>query len=673
VWGAAVFAVGLAAPGYVAGWALDIADFRRRSAVEQTAWSLALSMGIGTVLIVAGVWASGVAAVGFLLAAVNVVAVVLWLRSRVPAGRISLRAVALAGGWTLLVVLSLADVGVGSRLWMSVTTYDHSVRTALVDAVMRTGVVPVNPLYWPGHDAALRYYYFWYVTCAVIAKLAHISARQAFIASCVWPAFAVVGMLALYGKYVLEWTGKELRLRTRICVVLLAVTGLDALVTLFNWLAGGATPGDMEWWSIDQVTSWLDTFLWVPHHAAALVCCLLSFLLLWMARAELRRRQRVAFAVVAGLSFASAFGLSTYVAIGFSLVMAAWLVRLIFARMAGARKVFAATGVAVMVAGLVLSPYVAQLLRKGPGDGTGAQHVLTLEVRQMLDPAMLANAPGMVRLAAAHPFAQTQLAALILLLPGYGVELGFFALAAVLAMRLPPKTEGERTLLFLFFASLVSVSFLRSAVIATNDYGVRASMIAQFFAVLLAVRVWETSRGRRRNALLGLAIVGVCGTVYQAVALRVFLPWQQLHGNPAMRDLAERNDALREAYAAFDQRAPRSARVQYDDSAGGYFDYTQMLHAQRQIVVAGTGCRPGFGGEMAPCERIARDAEILFPKTGGKAVPSETAISLCRDAGIEYLVATRWDGVWSDTGGWPWQLPAVAATPDVRIVACSPR
>jgi hypothetical protein len=668
-----VFAVAFLAPGYVAGWVLDVADFRRRSGAEQAAWSVALSFGIGTILIVAAVWGGGVAAVGFALVGLSLVGVILWVRSGLRLGKIALRDGLMLAGWTLLVVLSLVDIGVGPRLWMSVTTYDHSVRTAFVDAVMRTGVAPVNPLYWPGHDAALRYYYFWYVTCAVVAKLAHISARQAFIASCVWPAFAVVGMLALYGKYLLGWSGAELRSRTRLSVVLLTITGLDVLVTLFNWLAGGATPGDMEWWSIDQVTSWMDTFLWVPHHAAALVCCLLSFLLIWMARVELRRGRRVVLGVVAGVSFASAFGLSTYVAIGFSLVMVAWLVRLLFVRRGDgeARRMFVVTAVAMVIAAVALGPYVAQLLRQAPEAGAAREHVLTLEVRQMLDPDMLANAPGLVRLGANHAFARIEISALILLLPGYVVELGFFALAMVLALRLPRKTEGERALLFLFFASLISVSFLRSTVISTNDYGVRASLIAQFLAVLLAVRVWETSGKWWRKALLGLAVIGVCGTVYQAVALRVFLPWQQLHGNPAMRDLAEHNYALRDAYAIFDERSPRSARIQYDDSWGGYFDDTQMLNARRQIVAASAGCKSGFGGEMGPCEDIFQAVQALFPRPGEKAPSAQKATSLCERAGIQYLVATQWDPVWSDARGWPWQLPAVVATPDVRIVACT--
>ena len=88
--------------------------------------------------------------------------------------------------WVLFVVLELVDVGVGSHLYLSVTVFDHSLRTAFVDSVMRTGVPPANPLYWPGHAAPMRYYYFWYVVTGVAAKLAGVTARQAMIASVAW-------------------------------------------------------------------------------------------------------------------------------------------------------------------------------------------------------------------------------------------------------------------------------------------------------------------------------------------------------------------------------------------------------------------------------------------------------------------------------------------------------
>ena len=89
-----------------------------------------------------------------------------------------------------LVLAELIDIPVGSRLYMNVVVHDHALRTAFVDAVIRTGVPPANPLYWPGHAVPMRNYYFWYVLCAIVSKLAHVTARQALDASCVWAGSA---------------------------------------------------------------------------------------------------------------------------------------------------------------------------------------------------------------------------------------------------------------------------------------------------------------------------------------------------------------------------------------------------------------------------------------------------------------------------------------------------
>ncbi len=662
--GSLAFAAALLAPGFVVGWVLEVGEFRRRSLLEQLAWSVVLSLGVGTVAIVGLVRVVGVEGAGVVL--MGVVTWAGWLRYR-GRQRVPLKWIALAGVWALVVVASLVDVGIGGRLWMSVTVYDHSVRTAIVDAVMRTGVVPVDPFYWPGHDVALRYYYFWYVTCAVVGKIAHISARQAFMASCVWPGIAVVAMLGLYGKYVLGWQGGVLRWRMKLAVGLLAVTGLDGLVTLFNWMAGGATPGDMEWWSIDQVTSWADAFLWVPHHVAALVCCLLSWLLLWMARSEGVERRRLMLGAMAGVSFASTFGLSIYLAIGFGLVMVAWLVRVVaIERMMGVRMLWRGVAVAVATAVVVLMPYVGSLLRGGAagvGGGEGAGRVVSFGVRQMLDPEMLGR----------HGFAGTQIAAAVLMAPGYLIEFGFFGLAMFVVLRTRGKSEGERALVFLFFAGLGAASFLRSTVIATNDYGVRVTLLAQFFVVLLAVRVWESARGWWRHALVGLAVIGVGGTVYQVVALRVYLPWQQAHGNVAMRELAEQNAALREAYAQLDGRVPPDARLQYAPLAGDgshFANFPRMMSAGRQLVNAEASCSIGFGGEPGPCAGMWHDITTLFVLRPQVVPAAAQAAALCDDMGAEYLVVTRWDAVWGNGASWVWQLPAVVATPNVRIVRC---
>ena len=329
LWGTVVFALAMMAPGYCMARWTNVCGFRARGLREQMAWSVALSLGVGTIATVALVWIVGVSAAGWLLVGLGLIAAVMFWRAR-PRMDASLQQrwvfAAIFVAWAIVIVASLVDFPHGGGLAMSVTSYDHSVRTAMVGSVMRTGVVPANPLYWPGHAAPLRYYYFWYVTCGVVARLAHISARQALIASCVWPMFAVAALLALYGRYLLGWSGDQLRRRWWMAVALMSVTGLDIFMVLLSLSVGGTPDGDMEWWSIDQVTSWADTFLWVPHHAAAMVCCMLCLLLLWMASREEQASERVKLAVLAGLSFASGFGLSTYVAAAMAMVATAWLV-----------------------------------------------------------------------------------------------------------------------------------------------------------------------------------------------------------------------------------------------------------------------------------------------------------------------------------------------------------
>jgi len=188
LWGTAVFALAMFAPGYCAAWLTNVCGFRERGLREQMAWSVALSLGVGTIFFVALVWVVGVAVSGWVLVALAVAAGWMMRRSVVRVDFTRGQAIGFGlvfGLWVVVVIGSLVDWPHGTGLAMSVTTYDHSVRVAMVGAVMRTGVVPVNPLYWPGHDAALRYYYFWYVICGIVARLAHISARQALIASCV--------------------------------------------------------------------------------------------------------------------------------------------------------------------------------------------------------------------------------------------------------------------------------------------------------------------------------------------------------------------------------------------------------------------------------------------------------------------------------------------------------
>jgi hypothetical protein len=749
---AAAFAAVLLAPGYCLAWACNLLGFRTRSAGERLAWGVTLSFGGMTIVAVllgkygslsAVCWLAGACAIAF----VGIVAREAWTRrhSSGLANKWRLIGAGIAAAWLLFAIFELVDVGVGNRLYFSVTVFDHALRTAFVDAVLRTGVPPANPLFWPGHAAPMRYYYFWYVLTAAAARLGSATARQAMIASVVWAGFGLAATLELYCRNFLgagalrssdtphlaipshpshetttRWMGHTPRLA--VALGLLTVTEVDILPVLVKAMLWMPTDGDMEWWSAAQVASWMDSLLWVPHHVAGLVCCLLGFLLVWMSKG-LSRGRRAGCGLIAGLAFASAFGLSTWVAAAFAMVMAAWMVwALVWER--GSRSRVPALLLAGAVAAVTLLPYLAELYGEASGAATvlanGATssdgkasiandgaHLLRFGVRHVIPAESLLGIGWVARLARAHPAAEDAGVGLVLLLPGYFVELGFYGLVLVVAlqaMRRRGLDEATRTLLLLACAGMVVSTFLRSTIVENNDFAMRSILIAQFFLLLLAVVWWEGGLGETkrflRGAMLTTAWIGLAGTIYQGVTLRVYLPVEERLGRAEVDGLAERAMALRQGFDAMHKRVATNAVVQYSTAQPGeFFVLAQAIQAGRQMASATPGCGAAFGGDVRACRGVEQGVARLFspdsspndslgvspgntpPGTlsdkglpgaaSGGTLSASEARDECARLGVDDLIATRWDAVWGDSRGWVWTLPAVVDTYDVRVLTCA--
>jgi hypothetical protein len=745
---AAAFAAVLLAPGYCAAWACNLLGFRTRALGERLAWAVALSFGCMTIVSVllakyislaAVCWLAGICAIAF----VGIMAREAWpsRHSSVLANKWRLIGTGIAVAWILFAIIELVDVGVYGRLYFSVTVFDHALRTAFVDAVLRTGVPPANPLFWPGHAAPMRYYYFWYVLTAAAARLGSATARQAMIASVAWAGFGLAATLDLYCRHFLasapergsgtphlairshpsrettpRWMGRPPRLA--VALALLTVTGLDILPVLVKALLRMPTDGDMEWWSAAQVSSWMDSLLWVPHHVAGLVCCLLGFLLVWMSKG-LSRSRRAGCGLIAGLSFASAFGLSTWVAVAFAMMMAAWMVwALVWERGLRSRVPFLL--LAGVVASAALLPYLAELhgeasatnavLANGSAlsdgkasianDGT---HLLRFGVRHIIPADSVQGIGWVARLAEVHPAAEDAGVGLVLLLPGYFVELGFYGLvllAALWAMRRRRLDEAARTALLLAVAGLTVSTFLRSTIVENNDFAMRSILIAQFFLLLLAVVWWEGGLGETkrflRGAMLAMAWIGLAGSVYQVVTLRIYLPLEEGLGRPEVSGLAERALALRQGFDAMRPRVARNAVVQYNTEQPGEFFYlAEVMQAGRQMALATPGCGAAFGGDVRDCKAVEQGVARLFSMHSspdlspeitssgaspdakgrdtaqGRALSAAEARDQCGRLAVSYLVATRWDAVWSDPRAWVWTLPAVSDTGEVRVLDCA--
>lgn len=674
------------ATGYVAAWVTNLHRFRQRTLIERFFWSIPLSFAITPIIVVLlSKWISLTAAASFL--ALNAAACLVllarewaahkrsrtqWLGRLQPLGGWAL---VLAAAWAAFVAASLVDFENGHRLYLSTTLYDHSYRVSWIEAILRTGVPPANPLYRFGHAAPMRTFYFWYVVCAAVARLWHLPARWVFDASCIWACFGLAALIGLYLKHFLA-VGERLRRQFLLAIALLAITGLDLLGIYWEVaLHRMPLPPDLEWWSRGQIASWLSSLLWVPHHVAALVCCMLAFLLAWMTKEEQRGGRVVAGALI-GLALASGFGVSIFVVFAFALLMGVWAVWHLLTQRAWAPVVTMAAGGALAL--VLLAPYL-QELRHG-ASGNSSDHVFSLAVREMIPPEGLLQTRLFAGMDAAHPILARNLANLVLLAPGYLLELGFFLL--VLMVFLVPAwrarrrlSAAERALVVIAVAALILISGLRSWVLETNDFGWRAALFVQFPLLLLGSELM--TGGRRTDApparrWLRIAIactlwIGAFGTLGQALALRFYMPFAAAH-DAATRQWVRDAWVSRNGYDALGRAIAPGVVVQYNPHGNGLFGIQEdLLDVDRQTAMFSDrfDCGSLWGGDPSGCAQMSASIHALF--AGGSAQEART---ICRRFGIDDLVARPGDAAWHDAKSWVWTLPPVVSQDGFRALQC---
>ena len=689
--------------GYLAAWFTDLHGFRKRSFVERIFWSVPLSLAVSTITaVLIGKYISLAVVVAFFLAAATLWLATIateWLQLRRthqkwiigwrPLGGTALIVVII---WVFLAVLSLVDLQSNHRLSMSVAVWDQSFRVNWTDAVLRTGVPPANSLYFFRHPAVMRNYYFWYVVCAVVAKMTHLPPRAAFIGSCVWSGFALAAIAGLFLKHFLA-TGDRLRRQFLLCVSLLTVTGLDICVNLWNlFFFHMAMPADLEWWSKDPIDSWYDSLLWAPHHVASLVCCLLAFLLAWMAGKDGARGRIVSVALIAA-SLASAFGLSIYVAFAFFLVMLVWaLWQVTIERTFRTALLLAAGGTGAI---LLLVPYLRELAHASTGKQDGG--MFGFVVREMIPPDGLLLSRLIQHFATGQPIAARNFANFLLLTPGYFLELGFyfvvFLIYLVPAWRgRTPLTPAQRSLVCIAAATFPFVSLMRSLTLKYDDFGIRGALVLQFPLLLLASEVitrWNfedhghggsamsvglprsTPRWLRSVAAITFAI-GILSTLCQSLMLRFVIPLAESNmrtsHNPEGGRLSHDAYISSIGYAQLDASIPRDAIVQFNPTPPNLFWMDiDLLGVNHQIVMVTDqdGCGSKAGGDPDGCPAIAAAVDSLF-----SGVSRDQARATCRQFGIQYLVTRMYDPAWKDKTSWVWTLVPVVSNDEFRALDC---
>jgi hypothetical protein len=684
-----IFPLFLVVPGYLLAWSFDLLGFRKQGLTGRLAISVPLSIAVaGVVTTLIGRSFSFPNALRF-FELLGVLFLFLLLREIFNPERRRFLAldrgsrvlITLSVGWMLLAFATLLDFQVGDRLYLSVTAYDHCVRASFARAIVHTGIPPSNPFYFPGENVALRYYYFWNALCALPSLLTGIDARLTMYASTVWCGIGLMAVIALYLKHFSE-VGTGLKRKAVIAAGLLAVTGLDLIPTFVKW----ATPphiveADMEWWSPDIVTGWLDSLLWVPNHVAALIACLTGFLLLYLLHKEERAKRKTILAVIAGAAFASAAGYSVYVTFTFALFMGLWGLNTLLQRR------YPELGFQLL-AGLVALALSVSFLKELQAPASGFAFA-AFKVHRFPEIGITLYQLGFN----ADPYIEY---INFLLLPvNYFIEFGLFFAVIIIQWKFDRPyrwnelSRAQQASWAMLAAGLFVTSFLRSQIINANDLAYRAVMMVQFIALLWAVPLVESgfksaklqalTAGLKRRTIFyapaflqTLLILGVLGTTYQLFMLRTYTALSDagiLNVDPErLGAIGTSTYHYRIAQHTLDQLLPVDGRVQANPNGHGYI--ARLLYEQRQEVVGGPGCGSAFGGDPYKCMPMWSRLNRIYNHP--KAHDSDTLDALCTDLSINYLMVNADDDVWGDGRSWVWSRTPVYLDDYLRVIPCGP-
>jgi len=705
------------APGYVVGCFLRLFPFDHTGRAERLLWSVLLSMPLAIAVCALAARHLSPLGTNVTFAVLDVLALVLAARH----GDLNLvRRVSRSSAWMLVLMalfgayclFAVVDLQIGHRLYVSAVIADWSVRVAMVQAAMRSGVPPINGLSALGeHAPHLRYYYFWYVVVAQMARTIGIEAQAALAASCVWAGWSLIAAYFLAIKYML---GAREHLRGKCFLGLLvgAVLGLDIVPTALLWFSSHFHPyPEMEWWHQDRTPSFLGAVLYAPHHMAAFAALIAGFLVLLrmtgtqsseaVTKAGTLWRHAAQAALFAGIAFAAASGTSLFPTFCFLFVLSFWAIDLLRRREWLAIATLAAAGV---VALLCAHPYLKELAQgSSAATGIASPHWRNDDfVAVMTNRYHLYAGHGRILLAIERE-------PLVILLDAF--DFGFFWLVLFAQMRRDLRRgrlgRGECALWAWILGAAVPCFFLTStATSGPNDLGVDAGFLLRMglevWAVAWVWYVWHrrrlplTARQRIEYAAAGLLFVlGLSASLYQIPSERLYyavvgsnLVHKQMDDFTKDR-LGERFYNIRSAYAAFDRMVPPSApdteRIQFNPI--GIMQPAETIYANRQIASWDTGCGTSYGGDYLSCAPVYHALLYLYgnTETGVKNSRAENDVqdgaapgvagdrefqAICSRLRLRAMVAESTDSIWSRPTSWVWTEPVMVANSTVRILAC---
>ena len=379
----------------------------------------------------------------------------------------------------------------GDAVQLADPIFDHA-KSAIIDAMRRLGLPPVNPIFGDlGAPGRLAYYYLWHFSAAEIALVASASGWEADIGLTWFTAFASLGLMI--GLAV--WLAK----RSAAAIWVLAFAAAGSLWVTLYWIfhVNDLMPA---LWPPIGMAGWLFQSTWAPQHLMA-ACCVVTAMLLTTRYAQ---RQNPWLILTLALVIVAGFESSTFVG-GVTLAVAALI---------GAPVLFAATAprlrlrvtgglaIAALLVACMIAPFVLDQLATVQARGGGSPIVVShYTVFGELFPVSLRR---------------------LMDIPGYWliilpVELPAAFLAGIIALTLALRSAlpGSEKLAMAMFVCLAGAGLVISWLLVStlgenNDLGLRAIIPAGMILIVgAAAGAAGLLKRRGRTAVAAIALTGL--------------------------------------------------------------------------------------------------------------------------------------------------------------------
>jgi hypothetical protein len=502
--------------------------------------------------------------------------------------------------------------------------FDHA-KIAIIDAMTRQGLPPVNPVFGTaGAAGRLAYYYLWHFSAAELALTLHVSGWEADIGLTWFTAFSsLLLMMALA-----VWLSK----RAGAAILVVALAASASLREVLSLVFGnyGLEPFLQ---SPTGLAGWLFQSAWAPQHLMSASCVIVAMLLL----VHYAQRQNLGYVPTLALLVAAGFESSAFVG-GVTFAIAAVVAAPpLFAAIETKRRLTAGLGLtaSALIALCIAAPFIHDQFAIVAGREAGAIGVQHFEVLgDLFSQALrrILDAPAYWLILLPLEFPATFIAGALSLI--------------VLLRRAVPGPERTAVQLFCVLAVTgLAISWLLVSRLGdNNDLGLRAILPAAVILIVAAAAGVVAALDRAARAAIAAAAFGGLVLSLPDSAAMIYANWR----GDAAADESVFAQAP-ELWSAVRRYAPANARVANNplylqDLTPWPGNMSWALLADRNSCFAGREMAIPFA-PLPPERREAINSQFIRIFAGQAA--SADVDELATKYGCDVVVVAPQDGAWA--------------------------